>query len=186
MFCASIVFDVVYSYRCILVSRQMRKRSTHLLGRAKAEHTAALSPAPGHSAIIFTGPLAKAHATRRTRSAHAPCARVRQIRSSRARAQAPPVLLPQRSRSGSCTSRGADSDGTAGTACGGESRTAQQRPTEKGQTGGGPVANICTLPAGRPRPLSSPGRVLCNKSGERSVLVRVGHPCCYSAICVDG
>ena len=155
----------------------------------KADHTTALMSPSCPVAIqpsSFTGPLAKAHATRRTRSAHAPCARVRQIRSSRARAQAPPVLLPQRSRSGSCTSRGADGDGTAGTACGGESRTAQQRPTEKGQTGGGPVANICTLPAGRPRPLSSPGRVLCNKSGERSVLVRVGHPCCYSAICVDG
>jgi len=93
LFCASIVFDVVYSYRCILVSRQMRKRSTHLLGRAKAEHTAALSPAPGHSAIIFTGPLAKAHAARDER-APAACEDARFVRLGRRRRRCSCGLAP--------------------------------------------------------------------------------------------
>ena len=165
----------------------MRKRSTHLLGLAKGRsHDGPDEPVVprGHSAKIIHWPTSES--TRdQTNPLGARSVRARTpdsfVSGAGAGAGAAGALAPA-----IATSRGADSDGTAGTACGGESRTAQQRPTEKGQTGGGPVANICTLPAGRPRPLSSPGRVLCNKSGERSVLVRVGHPCCYSAICVDG
>ena len=59
-----IVFGVVYSYRCIciLVSRQMRKRSTHLLGLAKGRsHDGPDEPVVprGHSAKIIHWPTSE-------------------------------------------------------------------------------------------------------------------------------
>ena len=154
----------------------MRKRSTHLLGRAKAEHTAALSPAPGHSAIIFTGPLAKAHATR-ARCAACEDARFVRLGRRRRRCSCPSDRDPARVRA------------AVPTATARPGQPAAANPTQlsvrqrKGRRAGAPSRILASCrPAGHGL---CPGRLVCNnKSGERSV-GRGDHPCCYPASCVD-
>jgi hypothetical protein len=157
--CAGIVFDAVYSYRCTPVSRQMRKRSTHLLGRAKAGHTTALSRARG--SIVIHWPTSKS--TRDRTNVHAAAytrqyARFVRLGRRRRRCSCPSDRDPALVRAAVLTVTARP--GRAGTACAGESRTAHHSYQDVAGHG------LC------------PGRLVCsNKSGEQSV-VRVDHPCC--------